>query len=333
MGRDKVFDSLKFVLICLVVIGHVIERNLYTDHNTSVVFSFIYTFHMPLFIFISGYFTKNINWQKYKKSFVSILVTYFVFQGFFSIGSILGGTFTWFDYFTNPLSVLWYIIGLLFWRFWFCIIPKAFIKLPLMLSVSLIIAFSIHYVNDQNYFFTRIITFYPYFILGYFCPSNLITKIRNANRFISASFLVLLFVGLYFFVNHTFIFVLFGGIPYSNHSSLFTGLALTAFCYILTAITSICVINLVTEKFYKLGSTTLDIYLIHPFYVYTIYQALILKYNNWNPDLIVDILVGVVIVVICVFVSKLSITKYFTDPVNAFKALAMQKTVKSAVRK
>lgn len=59
MGRDLSFDFIKGVLIILVVLGHVIQ-GLYGIDNPDVwenlLFTIIYTFHMPLFIFISGYF-------------------------------------------------------------------------------------------------------------------------------------------------------------------------------------------------------------------------------------------------------------------------------------
>jgi len=289
------------------------------------VFGFIYSFHMPLFIFISGYFTKSITWSKYKKSFVSIMAVYWVFQTLFMIPSWIDGSFSWIDYLTNPRSVLWYIIGLLFWRLWFAILPKKFIKFPLIMGGALVLAYGIHAVNDQNYFYTRILTFYPYFILGYFCPKEIITKIREGKKVFSIVFLAILLVALYFFVDYTLIFSMFGGMPYKHYSSVLVGVGQITLCYILAILASMSVINLCTERFYKLGSSTLDIYLIHPFYIYYVY-GLIISYYGWNPNLLIDLIISVVIILICVFVSRLKITKYLTDPVNSFKALAKQKT-------
>lgn len=327
MQREKAFDSLKFILICLVVIGHVIERNLFSDHPTTVLFAFIYTFHMPLFIFISGYFTRNITWSKYKKSAISILGTYVVFQALFSISYILKGDFSWKETLISPHGVLWYILGLLFWRFWFAVLPLRVRKFPLMLGISLVLAYGIHYINGHNYFFTRFFSFFPYFILGYFCSGDIITKIRSFKKVYSVLFLGTLYAGLYFLVSKNFVFTLFGGMPYGYYTSLPEGLMLITVCYVLTIITSVCVINVSSERFYKLGSSTLDIYLLHPFYVYVIYVTCILEYNNWNPSVVVDVLVAFVIIAICWYISTFRITKYFTDPVNAFKGRLMQKTV------
>ena len=59
MERDKSFDFIKGVLIFLVVWGHVISS--YDKHFTlNPLYIWIYSFHMPLFIFVSGYFAGNV---------------------------------------------------------------------------------------------------------------------------------------------------------------------------------------------------------------------------------------------------------------------------------
>lgn len=54
-------DNIKFVLIFFVVFGHLIERYMEGNYILMGIYIFIYTFHMPLFIFISGLLSKNIN--------------------------------------------------------------------------------------------------------------------------------------------------------------------------------------------------------------------------------------------------------------------------------
>lgn len=58
VNRDGKLDSLKFLLVCLVIIGHVVGP--YKDQSANmVVKNFIYLFHIPLFVYISGYLSKN----------------------------------------------------------------------------------------------------------------------------------------------------------------------------------------------------------------------------------------------------------------------------------
>lgn len=63
MARDTLFDSLKFVLISCVVLGHVL--NLMHDSQINLaIWNWLYSFEMPLFVFVSGYFTRKKSLQK-----------------------------------------------------------------------------------------------------------------------------------------------------------------------------------------------------------------------------------------------------------------------------
>ena len=55
MARDNRIDSLKGLLIILVILGHVITTIDNVNIVNHAVMGFIYIFHMPLFILISGY--------------------------------------------------------------------------------------------------------------------------------------------------------------------------------------------------------------------------------------------------------------------------------------
>ncbi len=56
--RDVTIDMLKGITIILVVLGHVIQVIYAPDsYDENWIFKIIYSFHMPLFIFISGYLT------------------------------------------------------------------------------------------------------------------------------------------------------------------------------------------------------------------------------------------------------------------------------------
>lgn len=62
MERDKSFDFIKGVLIFLVVWGHCIHFFVDGDYLLDPFYIWIYSFHMPLFIFVSGYFaTRTVN--------------------------------------------------------------------------------------------------------------------------------------------------------------------------------------------------------------------------------------------------------------------------------
>ena len=69
--RLHYIDNLKGVLILLVVLGHCIQcTDLDFDHNA--VFRYIYSFHMPFFIYLAGLFHSNHNIKNRCVSFIAI---------------------------------------------------------------------------------------------------------------------------------------------------------------------------------------------------------------------------------------------------------------------
>lgn len=81
-GRDTYFDSLKFILIALVVMGHVFDQNM-NDSISLAVNNTFYLFRIPLFIFISGYFChKDASSAKKKRTLLKLVETFLIFQTF-----------------------------------------------------------------------------------------------------------------------------------------------------------------------------------------------------------------------------------------------------------
>ena len=56
--RITAIDSLKFFLIFLVLIGHCLDIGL-DQHLNNSIFRLIYSFHMPVFVLLSGMMFKE----------------------------------------------------------------------------------------------------------------------------------------------------------------------------------------------------------------------------------------------------------------------------------
>ena len=69
MKRNQNVDILRGIATIAVIIGHAIQRGLVINYSSNLLFKFIYAFHMPLFIFLSGY-TLFISNPKYDKKFI-----------------------------------------------------------------------------------------------------------------------------------------------------------------------------------------------------------------------------------------------------------------------
>ncbi len=86
LQRQRYLDVAKGIGIFLVIVGHCIPDAStpegISDKNFAVLFGVIYSFHMPLFFFVSGYLTKNLEtssqiFAALKKKFNRLMVPYF----------------------------------------------------------------------------------------------------------------------------------------------------------------------------------------------------------------------------------------------------------------
>ena len=108
--RIKSLDFLKGIAIFLVFLGHAINW-CHPDAYNDRLFNYIYSFHMPLFMFISGYFSfKLINsWSDIKKKFYQLVVpiiAYSIVSGFILQGEIKVSKFL--DILLVPENGLWF---------------------------------------------------------------------------------------------------------------------------------------------------------------------------------------------------------------------------------
>lgn len=128
--RNYKIDFLKGLAAILVVLGHIIQvGDLYFDSNP--VFKIIYSFHMPLFMFLSGLvsfytFRKQRNWLYILKRFVQLIIPFLVW-GFLSVSlkailsTIKGEDFSFFDnlkeFVLVPEHGLWFLYVLFIFNF------------------------------------------------------------------------------------------------------------------------------------------------------------------------------------------------------------------------
>ena len=80
MAKQRIayIDFLKGFTILLVILGHCIQYN-DRDFENNIVFRYIYSFHMPLFMFFSGYVSYKVVLlsSTIKKRAIQLLVPFF----------------------------------------------------------------------------------------------------------------------------------------------------------------------------------------------------------------------------------------------------------------
>lgn len=174
--RDYGMDNLKWILIICVVFGHVIEE-ISKEGLFGVLRAFIYSFHMPVFAFISGYFSKNMG-KGYQHAVKNYLIPYLIFN---TIWTMLDKHTVFIDILL-PIYVFWYMLSLFLWK----ILTPALIRIRGIFLLSILLALYIGIFNEADRFLSisRTICFMPFFILGVLCKRSQIEKIRQIPHYI-----------------------------------------------------------------------------------------------------------------------------------------------------
>lgn len=165
--RDSWFDNIKAFLIICVVIGH-LANGLFSTTTWWVIAlqNFIYIFHMPVFMIVSGRFAKKrVDTGDWQTVISKMVVPYIIFQtAFLVLFSALKATPSKFSYF-NPLFGLWYFLNVAVYT----IITTHLKKHKWLFPVSIVLALAVGFCLNNIYGgFHRIVTFYPFFLFGYY---------------------------------------------------------------------------------------------------------------------------------------------------------------------
>ena len=216
MKRDLYWDSLKFVLIVLVVYGHIAQHNSEVSRFNMAIYNLIYLFHMPLFIFVSGRFSHVRDRKRYMKNILRLLETYIVFQIIrTTIPILLGDEFS-FKCIITPKWILWYLVALIYWRLMVYFIPERILKQrKKVLLTSICISLAAGFIPvGYPFVVQRSLTFLPFFVMGYYSSEVNIQKyINKIPYYLAVCVLVGAFMLLFFVLNTNLARVHHGSFP------------------------------------------------------------------------------------------------------------------------
>ncbi len=324
--RNLYFDNMKFILIFLVVLGHFanLHRLLPIMGGLNNV---IYSFHMPLFIYISGYFSRNVV-QPRRTGIDKILFIYVVFE----VLNFLFTKFTSLGYGSSnlfePTYQNWYILGIFFWR----LLAPCFNFYPRKITIIGVIALSIiiGFYKDFNTFLAlyRIIYFMPFFVLGYYSDNFFSFKQKfQKYTLIFTPLLILALSAIYIlsvyipncnsFLSDAYTPIYGYNIYDQNKIHVFL---IRMFGLFSSSIISFLVLFIIPEYktiFSHLGGRTMNVFLLHMFLVFPV-NALFneLKLNN----LMVFIFSIITSIIITYFLS-LKFIEPIVKPFTSFEHL------------
>ena len=218
-NRNYQLDNAKGLLIIMVVYAHIISKILGQKPfiNQTVWFA-LNAFHMAGFLMISGFLTRErIEKKEYGKMISKNLLPYLFVQVFFYCLFWATGTVDYFfstDRFHNfiwlrPESAMWYLFALCVYM---VITTLAYSRFPkkmhILFFISLIAALAIGFFQPINYFrLTKIIAFYPYYVVGFMVSKESILEKVNQKRASTALGLAVSILGIavlsYFKMNYS----------------------------------------------------------------------------------------------------------------------------------
>lgn len=286
---------------------------------------------MPLFVFVSGYFSKNVE-KRRKRAFEDLLIPYFISQ---FLWLIYQGIFNHsFDVIKNifyPQFSLWYLLALFIWRL---LLPDL-IKIKGILPVSaLLYVLGMFCVGiNNNFAMQRAIGFLIFFLLGYFASEDDIERIKKIPVWISICCIGMVFVGTYIVFRAGIISfnALFSVLTHSKYITSFdnwgAGIVTYVIAFFVACILSCSILRLVNNckgKLCIIGENTLPLYITHGFIVH-IFNSLYSHLHMQNEMITGLILLSMAVLTIVCF-SRDVFRKLFNKVFTGIKNICTLKT-------
>lgn len=273
--RDYAFDNIKFIMIILVVFGHFLE--IATGYEgRGDLYRIIYSFHMPVLFFISGYFAK-FSKNRILKSFVLYIIfqlAYIAFSNLFLNTNLLYQTLI-------PYWIMWY---LLVYFFYICLIPllysenKKYESIIIGTIITLFLYFITPYFFEKGDMLSilRFFNFMPYFAAGLYFKktigSNMDTMFKNkkTEKKVKLIFLILAVLSTFIiaYTRKIDYHQLYGTYKYEESYSPITKLILLLCAFSWIGFFNITLrINKKIPVITNIGNNTLVVFLLHGFVV------------------------------------------------------------------
>ena len=196
-SRDPWFDNAKMALVTLVVVGHawvVLPDSTTNDH----LYDFLYAWHMPAFVFLTGYlsqrwtYTRARMWQLVR----TVAVPYVLFEAAIAMFRIHVGGEELENLWRDPHWPMWYLSALFFWRLLTPVFKNMWGGLGLAVVISLVAGL---YAGD-TLDVARILGLLPFFVLGLKSTPERLELLRSRAAQVAA---LGVFVGIWVLTSRT----------------------------------------------------------------------------------------------------------------------------------
>lgn len=316
MKRDGKMDNLKGILIIMVVLGHMTEL-LLSSGSGGIIYRLIYAFHMPAFIFISGYFARF----DIKKILRNMLWPYLVFQILYILFDRIilqnGARFT----LIRPYWIMWYIFAMMVWSLMLPLFTHW--KNPYVRTVLFAATVAVSLLSGLldriglDFSLERICVYLPFFVLGsYFSDMDLSgfyqKHIRSVSMTAAAAFGAV-FAAIVIHYNEFPYVWLYENAPYdvTNEPMHIRALHLL-FAFVFIAYMILLTPHHPVKILSTIGQRTMSIYLLHGFIIRLLLDKKIGPLLTAQPDIIMYIIIILVTAVIVLLLSSGAVVKVFS---------------------
>lgn len=168
MENDKriyKWDNVKLFLIFLVIFGHILDREASPSRLMETINFWIYSFHMPAFIFVSGLFSKHAIKQRKYLRLLSFVWLYLLAKLLITLANFAFANKMNFDL-LNETGVPWYLLSLA--SFYLITIFLQRVQPKIMLPIIIVIGCASGYLPVEGFLsLGRTLGFFPFFYCGY----------------------------------------------------------------------------------------------------------------------------------------------------------------------
>lgn len=298
MTRNHLLDNAKYILILLVVFGHMIEPLIDTYVITKVIYLSIYSFHMPAFVVIAGMLSKaDLGGEQLSKLIKLIVIPFIVFTVLYEFFSFIKtGDVSNYTINLQPYWILWFLYSLLIWKLFLPLILH--FRFPILISFSFAVAAG--YAESIGYFLglSRTLYFFPFFIIGYILTPKYLSELKikfNSNlylmMFVSILVLNVVFFSFFHDMKHQW---LYGSHSYSQlgNDGMMAGVT-RVLLYAVSFVTVMSVLLLIPNRKISAldkGENSLYVYVWHGFFI-KIFSGIGIIYVVGNFSEIVSLII------------------------------------------
>ncbi|MGV9903783.1 acyltransferase family protein [Streptomyces sp. NPDC003388] len=164
--RDSFFDNAKYLAIVLVATGHSWEPLKGDSRVLEALYTVVYSFHMPAFIIISGYFSRSFDMRpdRLKRLITGVAVPYILFETAYPLFKNAVDHSHEEISLLDPWYLTWFLVALFVWRLTTPVWKLVRWPLPVAIGIAMLASVSPSIGDDLD--LQRVLQFLPYFVLG-----------------------------------------------------------------------------------------------------------------------------------------------------------------------